>query len=221
MEIREDLSKVSGARMVATLFGVLAGLGGLTHGIGEMLQGNVTPDGLIINSWTQGPIAAYMGGEPGMTIVPNLFLTGLLTTLVSLATIVWSAVFMQRKNGGRVLIGLSVLMLLFGGGFGPPVIGILAGAAGTGIRSSSAGLRARLFGGNGRFAAIVWPWLFALAAASGIFLVIGSVILVTLFSLDNDQLFLNTFYLTVVSLFLTVVMTPAYDSQHSGRAIPI
>jgi hypothetical protein len=66
------------ARATARTFGVLAGLGGLTHGVGEVLQGNVKPDGLVIESWTQGPIAAYMGGEPGMTLVPNLRMTGIL-----------------------------------------------------------------------------------------------------------------------------------------------
>ena len=221
MKNRAVVNKLSGAIMVATLFGVLAGIGGLTHGVGELLQGNTAPAGIIINSWTQGPIATNMGGEPAMTIAPNLFLTGVLNSLVSLATIIWATVFVQRKNGGRVLIGLSVLMLLVGGGFGPPIIGILAGVAGTGIHASSPGLRMRLFGDNGRYAAILWPWLFATAAVSGIFLVIGSLILVFFFGLDNDQLFLNTFYLTILSLFFTVLMTPAYDSHHAGEAIPI
>jgi hypothetical protein len=219
METRQILIKSSGASTAASLFGILAGLGGLTHGIGELLQGNTAPGGIIINSWTQGPIATNMGGEPAMTIVPNLFLTGALTILVSLATILWSAVFVQGKNGGRVLIGLSVLMLLVGGGFGPPIIGILAGVAGTGIYPSRDGWRTRLLGDNGRFVLVMWPLMFAIAAISSIFLVIGSLILVYFFGLDNDQLFLNTFYLTVLALFLTVVMTPAYDFHHGGRAI--
>jgi hypothetical protein len=51
------------ARGTSTIFGILAGLGGLTHGIGEVLQGNVKPDGLVINYWTQGPIASNMKGN--------------------------------------------------------------------------------------------------------------------------------------------------------------
>ena len=120
------------ARRTGTLFGVLAGLGGITHGIGEVLQGNVKPNGLIIDSWTQGPIATNMGGEPGMTVVPNLRLTGILTILVSLAVIV-TAIRLRDRRGGRALLLLSTLMMLVGGGFGPPVLGILAGVAGTGI----------------------------------------------------------------------------------------
>jgi hypothetical protein len=121
----ENKPAFSAARATALIFGVLAGLGGLTHGIGEVLQGSVKPDGIIINSWTQGPIATNMGGEPGMTIVPNLLVTGILTILVSLAVVVCAA-FVRNKNGGRILLLLSVIMLLLGGGFGPPIIGILA-----------------------------------------------------------------------------------------------
>jgi hypothetical protein len=126
----ENRRRISAARCTALTFGILAGLGGLTHGIGEALQGNVRPGGIIIESWTQGPIATHMGGEPGMTIVPSLLVTGILNILVSVAVVVWS-LLVRNRNGGRILIGLSVAMLLVGGGFGPPIIGILAGVAGT------------------------------------------------------------------------------------------
>ena len=103
------------ARTVASTFGVLSGLGGLTHGIGETLQGNVAPDGIVINSWTQGPIATNMGGEPAMTIVPNLMVTGILTIIVSAAIIIWSFVFVQRKNGGlmSILTGIAYDIAIF------------------------------------------------------------------------------------------------------------
>jgi hypothetical protein len=65
-------STISALRIVASTFGVLAGVGGLTHGVGEVLQGNVAPDGIFIDSWTQGPIATNMGGDPAMTIVPRI-----------------------------------------------------------------------------------------------------------------------------------------------------
>ena len=81
-------SKGSAARVVASFFGVLAGIGGLVHGIGEVLQGSTKPEGIFINSWTRGPIATNMGGEPGITIIPNLLLTGLLTILIALAAMI-------------------------------------------------------------------------------------------------------------------------------------
>lgn len=220
MRSENALTRSSGAALVATLFGLLAGLGGITHGIGEVLQGNVVPNGIIIDSWTQGPIATNMGGEPAMTIVPNLWLTGLLTIVVSLAILVWAAVFVQRKNGGRILIGLSIVMLLVGGGFGPPIIGILAGAAGAGINAPLTGWRSRLPANVQQLLAKLWPWVFGAAAVSGTFLVVGSVILVYVFGLNNDDLFLNSFYFTVLALILTVFTTPVYDNQNSEGRVP-
>ena len=65
MKGKNAITTFSAARIVASVFGMLAGLGGITHGIGEVLQGNVAPSGIWIYSWTQGPIATNMGGEPG------------------------------------------------------------------------------------------------------------------------------------------------------------
>ncbi|KUK27634.1 MAG: Uncharacterized protein XD60_0050 [Acetothermia bacterium 64_32] len=75
-----------------------------------------------------------------MTIVPNLLVTGVLTIIVSLAVIVWSVAFVQRKRGGLILILLSTAMLLVGGGFGPPIMGILAGVAGLGTKTILTGV---------------------------------------------------------------------------------
>jgi len=61
MDGKEIFPNIGAARIVASIFGVLAGLGGVTHGIGETLQGNMAPNGIMINSWTEGPIATNMG----------------------------------------------------------------------------------------------------------------------------------------------------------------
>lgn len=213
MEDKNTLTAFSAARFVASIFGVLAGLGGLTHGIGEVLQGNIAPDGIWIYSWTQGPIATNMGGEPGITIVPNLLVTGILTIIVSLIVIIWAAAFVQRKNGGRILLLLSVIMLLVGGGVGPPIIGILAGVAGTGVKAPLTWWRKRLSVNLRRFLATLWPWIFGITVINGVFLVIGSVILVCFFDLNNPDLFTNSFFFAVVSLLLTIFTGIAYDIQ--------
>jgi hypothetical protein len=221
MQNKKSLAKLSAARIVASLFGVLAGLGGMTHGVGEVLQGNVAPEGIAINSWTQGPIATNMGGEPGITLVPNLLLTGLLTLLVSLSILLWATRYVHRKNGGRILILLSIVMLLVGGGIGPPLIGILAGVARTAIGAPLSGWRSRLPLGAQHFLAALWPWLFAVAAISGFFLVVGSLILVYFFGLNDADLFLNTFYFTVLSLLLTVLLAPLFDNRQRERGAAI
>lgn len=213
MESKNILTNISPARIVASVFGVLAGLGGIIHGIGEVLQGNVAPDGIWIYSWTQGPIATNMGGEPGITIVPNLLVTGILTLIVSLIVIIWAAVFVRRKNGGRILLLLSGIMLLVGGGVGPPIIGILAGVAGLGIDAPLSWWHKHLPVSLRRFLAALWPWIFGIAVINGVFLVIGSVILVYFFDLNNPDLFTNSFFFAVVSLLLMIFTGRAYDIQ--------
>jgi len=54
-------ARVNAARLVAATFGVLSGFGGIVHGLGEAVQGNVAPSGIIINSWTEGPICEVHG----------------------------------------------------------------------------------------------------------------------------------------------------------------
>ncbi len=220
MQSKINATRLTAARTVASLFGVLAGIGGLTHGVGEVLQGNVRPEGLFVNSWTRGPIATNMGGEPGITIVPNMLVAGLLTILVSLTTLVWAAFFVRRKHGGRILIALSTVMLVVGGGVGPPLLGILAGAAGTQIDAPLSRWGRRLSGSARHFLAALWPLAFAVAAVSGSFLVVGSLILVFLFGVNNAALFLNTFYFTVLSLFLTVLLAPFYDYGRTEQPVP-
>jgi len=218
MEEKFNSTASGAAQMTASVFGVLAGLGGLTHGIGEVLQGNVRPDGIIINSWTQGPIATNMGGEPGMTVIPNLLVTGIVTILVSLAIVAWSF-FVRDKKGGRILLILSVILMLVGGGFGPPLIGILAGAAGTGIGAPLSWWRKRLpLTVLGLFAGF-WPWVFAIAVANGIFLVIGSVIAVYFFGLNNPDLFTNSFYLSIVLLLVTIFTGQAYGAHKIEKSM--
>lgn len=219
MEGKTTITNISAARAVASIFGVLSGLGGIIHGIGETLQGNIAPSGIAINSWTEGPIATNMGGEPAMTIIPNLLVTGILTLLVSLAMIGWSAAFVQRKNGGLIQLCLSIAMLLVGGGFAPPIVGILASVAGLGINTSYTWWRTHLPVALRRVLAQVWPWVFGVNVINGVFLVVGSVILVYVFALNAPDLFVNSFFLAIVLLLLSIVTGVAYDLQNRDRGV--
>ncbi len=210
-------SKFSAARAAASVAGVLSGLGGITHGVGEVLQGNVAPEGIFIMSWTQGPIATNMGGEPAMTLAPNLLVTGLLAIVMGLMIIAWSAFFVPRRWGGLVLILLSIVMLLVGGGFAPPLFGILAGVAGLGINSPHAWWRGHVPATMRRLLAQAWPWIFAACVINGVFLVVGSVLLVYLSGFNNPELFVSSFLLALVLLLLTILTGIAYDIQDKAR----
>jgi hypothetical protein len=132
---------------------------------------------------------------------------------------VWSAAFVQRKHGGLILLLLSVAMLLVGGGFAPPLVGMLAGVAGLGIGAPYPWWRSHLPGGVRRVLARLWPWIFGVCALNGVFLVIGSVILVYVVGLNNPDLFVGSFFFAVLSLLLTILAGVAYDIQHREQGV--
>ena len=147
-------------RIVASTFGILAGLLGIEHGYFETLQGNSAPGGIYILA--MGPpcqtTKAWHACEPAMTIIPNYFISGAFAILVSLIVIIWAAAFVQRKYGGLILIMLSILQLIVGGGFIPVVYGIIAGIAGTRIHKPLTWWHNHLPVRARSFLAALWPW---------------------------------------------------------------
>jgi len=124
-------------RIIAASFGVFAGFGGLEHGYFEFLQGNVRPESIMIASMGAPcvPEKIWHLCEPAMTILPNFLMTGILSMLLGLVTIVWATAFVQRPRGGVILALLCLGLLLFGGGIFPPLIGIIGGLIGTKINT--------------------------------------------------------------------------------------
>ena len=170
-------------RIVVTTFGVLAGLAGLEHGIGEVLQGNRAPTGIMIESWPESTLMRTLGGEPAMTIVPNLLVTGVLAILVALALLMWTVTFVARKQGGLILIFLSVFLLLVGGGFGPPLLGTITGLVATRINASFTWWRAHFSINTRRVLARIWPWSYALCLAAWLAVLPGVPIMAYFFPL--------------------------------------
>jgi len=115
-------------KVAASALGIFAGLGGPVHGPGEILQGNVAPSNIVFEAW---PGFTALSGEPAMTIIPNLLVTGILAIIVGVLLSVWSAKFVSRKHSGLVMILLSIVLLLVGGGLIPPLFGIAAGVLAT------------------------------------------------------------------------------------------
>lgn len=144
-------------KTVATWFGIAAGGAGIEHGIFEILQGSTPPESLMIVSIGPPcvPEVAWNACEPAMTIIPNFLITGILATIIGLAILVWAIFFVQHKFGGWGLIMLSLLLLLFGGGIFPPVIGIVGGMAGVKINKLLVG---KQLTNLTLFAAKLWPW---------------------------------------------------------------
>lgn len=146
-------------RRVVAVLGALVGAAGIEHGIGEMLQGPVRPDGLFIMSWPDAAALEILSGEPAMTVIPNLQVTGVLAIVVGMTMVVWSIGFTGSRHGGGGLIALSVLLLLTGGGLAPPIMGIILGLVATRIGTDPRRRPAPIL----RAVAPLWPGFLAAA----------------------------------------------------------
>jgi hypothetical protein len=148
-------------RIMISTFGAFTGLMGIEHGIGEVLQGRTAPEGIFILSWPDSEFMRILSGEPALTIIPDMQLTGLLAITFSLAFLIWAILFVHQRRSGWVMILLAVAMLLAGGGIFPPVFGLLIGAAATRLHAPLEGWRERLSPGLAQSLRDLWPWAFA------------------------------------------------------------
>ena len=58
------------------------------------------PAGIMIASWPNSAFFEIVGGEPAMTLVLNLLLTGILAISVSLFFFIWATRCLQHSHGG-------------------------------------------------------------------------------------------------------------------------
>jgi uncharacterized membrane protein HdeD (DUF308 family) len=135
LRLRHSNQAARTSMVAASIIGIIAGVIGAQHGYYEILQRDRPLNGILFDavsgtSFSNLPTSQWTGW-PAVTLVQNFRITGIFAILVSLVVIVWSAMFMRRKNGGRTLGLLSILMFLVGGGFIPPLLGIIAAAIGS------------------------------------------------------------------------------------------
>ena len=195
----------SATKVTVLTFAAVMGLAGVEHGIGEILQGSIAPAGIIFPSWPDSAFFRSVGGEPAMTIVPNLLVTGILAILFSLAFSVWAALYVERKNGGLVLILLAAGMLLFGGGIFPPVIGILIGILAMRINAPLLGWRTHFPAALRDFLGRLWPWSFGVCVLAWLCLFPGINILGYFFGVTDPSCTVLLIGLAFGMLGLTVL----------------
>ncbi len=200
-------------RIFASTFGAIIALAGLEHGIGEIFQGNAAPDEIMILSWPNAEFFRGMGGEPAMTIIPNYLITGILALLVSLALLIWAIGFVQRKNGGWVMIFLSIVLLLVGGGIFPPIFGILIGLVATRINVRAADQKVNHPAGFRHLLAKLWPWSYTACILSWLLLLPGVPLIDRFTEVDITAAMLMILLLVFSTLFLTIFSGFAYDKE--------
>lgn len=200
-------------KLTVSVFGALAGISGIVHGLGEILQGNIAPDEMVILSWPESPFFDILAGEPAMTIIPNLLITGILAVVVSLIFLVWVTRYADRKHGALVLMLLSIVMLLVGAGFGPPLLGIILGVVATGINAPLTWWRSHLPVSAQRFLGALWRWSFAAALVAWLLLLTGISLFDYFVGVDNPDIVYVITLFAFGLLLLTSLTAIAYDIQ--------
>jgi hypothetical protein len=199
-----------------SVFGSFVGLAGLEHGIGEVLQGNVAPAGTVFPSWPGSAFFRSVAGEPAMTLVPNLLASGILSILVSLVFLVWAVAFPHRKHSGLVLVLLSIVLLLVGGGFGPPLLGIVTGVTATRVRPRAGG--SHLPAGLRHALGALWPWFFAAAIAAWLLVMPGTMLLDHVFGLRDLEALVPVFVLIAFGTLALAIVTGLARDRRAGQA---
>lgn len=209
-------SGMSATRITVTALGLLSATVGVEHGLGAIEQGTDAPPGLVFRSWPDAAAFDALGGEPALTLVPNLLITGVLAVLTCVALGVWTLWGAHHRLWGAGLVALSMLQLLCGGGFGPPIIGLVAGLLATRVGHTWATPGGRATD----LAARLWPWPLVLAVSSFLMLVPGFQILFVLSGSVSPTLVGPVTLAAFASTALAVISARASDRVVARRSAP-
>jgi hypothetical protein len=148
----------SATRVIASTLGAFVGLAGMEHGFFEVLQGSVKTNGLVIDAIGSAQKMWIGATEPALTIVPNFFVSGISAMIVGFLVTIWAVGFVQRNHGPLILLLISIMLFLVGGGSPPIFLGVLASAVATRINKPLTWWRKHLSVNVRHFLAKLWPW---------------------------------------------------------------
>lgn len=198
--------------ILSSTLGILAGIIGIEHGIGEVLEGYRPTDSVFILSWPDSAFFEIMSGEPAMTIIPNYLVTGLLAIFFSCVfLVVFVKPSLDRKTT-IVLFALLILMLLTGGGFGPPILGIVAVLIAL-KRNSPLKTWSKWPSRFHSVLSMLWPWSFGLCLLGWLMLFPGAALIVFFTGVDNVLLMIIPILVAFASIPLTLLLGFSRDIQ--------
>jgi hypothetical protein len=204
-------------KKVASVFGVLVGLAGIQHGIFEIFQGNVAPNGIMIDAI--GPAQKFWdyATETALTIIPNFLITGILAVIFGLLVTIWAGAFIDKKYGAWIFGLLSLILWLVGGGFAPILMSIFGFAAATRINKPLNWWRKHLPVNLRGFLSRLWPWsiiIYVLVFAMGVEIAIFGYPLLWVFDANVTYTIQWTLALIMVVLWpVSIITALVHDIQ--------
>lgn len=91
-------------------------ISGINHGVFEILQGNTPTERTFISAIGPAHRMWVHGEEGAFTVLPSFLLTGIMAVTTSVALAIWAVRGLTYRYGAGILLGLFVLLFLFGGG---------------------------------------------------------------------------------------------------------
>lgn len=112
------------AKLSLSTFGIILGIAGIEHGIGEFLQGSIKVGTHFFESWPNNELYEILAGEPAFSLFTELTFTtlGILAIIVSSMLILCSIFLIDKRFGSFMFLILNICMFLFGAGFAGPII---------------------------------------------------------------------------------------------------
>jgi cation transport ATPase len=203
------------SRISISAFGVITAFAGIEHGIGEILQGNHAPAGVIIESWPGSPFFRMLAGEPAMTIIPNLLATGILTILTTLFFLLWSTLWNHKKIAGWMMILSAIAMLLSGAGMSPPILVIILSVATIIMNTPSRSKRPYQPSRFQQLRAKLWPGSLIISLATWLLVIPGLPLLDYYGNVNNPTLVVVLVLFALGTLLLTLIFARSRDAKSS------
>lgn len=204
-------------KIVASIFGVLVGLAGIEHGVFEILQGNVSTNGVVIDAI--GPAQRFWeySTETALTFIPNFLVSGIFSVIFGLLAAIWAGVFIDRKYGAWIFGFLSLILWLVGGGFAPILMSIFAFIAATQINKPLKWWRRNLPVILRDFLSKLYPWsiiIYVFVFVMGVEIAIFGYPLLWIFSASITYTIQWALALIMVLLWpICIISALAYDIQ--------
>ena len=218
MEDNKNSTSNRATRIYASTLGILVGLAGVEHGIMEILQGNVKPNGIMVDAIGPEQKLWELATETVLTIIPNMLISGILSIILGGLVTIWAYAYVDRKYGAVVLLFLSIALFLVGGGFTPIFITILAFIAATRINRPLKFWRSRVPATLRNLIAMLWPWTLIVSVVSFVIAVEIAIFGEPILGLVGaETAYLIQFILGLAMLLLAIVALPAANAHDAKR----